>query len=147
MNKDEVLQAVAVQLENNVRELSESLEGYRESSDLDEGDTKDMEDFSQQSEQKEMQYRMQIQLDQAEGALARLREFSGEAIDEAKTGALVETDQNWFFLGISFPGVQIDGNEVLGLSTESPAFMAMHGKAKGDTFTVGNNTHKIRSIS
>ena len=147
MNKDEALQAIAAQLENNVRELSESLEGYRASSDLDENDTKDMEDFSQQSEQKEMQYRMQIQLDQAEGALARLREFSGESLDEAKTGALVETDQNWFYLGISFPGVQIDGKEVLGLSNESPAFIAMHGKKKGDSFSIGNTVYKIKGVN
>lgn len=146
MNKDEVLQTISGQLQANVDELRESLEGYRESADIDEGDTKDMEDFSQQSEQKEMQYRMQIQLDQAEAGLARLLEFSGTSLDEAIAGALVETDQNWFFLGVSFPAIPVNGKDILGLSTESPAYLAMLSLKAGDSFGVGNMDYKIKKI-
>lgn len=146
MNKNEMLQTIAEELENNIRELANALEDHKSASDLDEGDTRDMEDFSQKSEHKEMQFQLQIQLDTAQAGLNRLREFSSEHIEEAKSGAFVETDQHWFLLGLSFPAIRINGKEILGVSPESPAFNTIHGKMKGDKFELGNKSYKILSV-
>ena len=141
-----MLQKIAEALESNIMEINNALEDHKEASDMDEGDTRDMEDFSQQAEHKEMQYQMQIQLDNAQAGLNRLREFSNEKFSEAKAGALIETDKQWFLLGIAFPAIDVNGKELLGVSPESPAFQTIHGKQKGDTFTLGNNTYNILGV-
>lgn len=146
MNKTELLQKIAEALESNILEITNALEDHKAASDMDEGDTRDMEDFSQQAEHKEMQYQMQIQLDNAQAGLNRLRELSGERVEEAISGALIETDNQWFLLGISFPAINLNSKEILGVSPESPAFQTIHGKQKGDTFKLGNNTYSILSV-
>ena len=136
MDREAILQIVSDHLQNNIEELAKSLENYRAASDLDEGDTKDMEDFSQQSESIDMQRQLQIQLDVAQDTLAALNE----------SGELVETDKNWFLLGLSIPPVPVGNKELLGISPESPAYAVINGKAKGDSFKLGNNTYKILNI-
>jgi hypothetical protein len=136
MNREEILQIVANHLQNNIDELAKSLENYRAASDLDEGDTKDMEDFSQQSESIDIQRQLQIQLDMATDTLAALTE----------SGELVETNKNWFLMGLSIPAVPIGDKELLGISPESPAFAVINGKTKGDSFKLGTNTYKILSM-
>ncbi len=141
-----MLQIISRQLENNMKELSISLEDYKAASNIDEGDTIDPEDFSQQSEQKEMQYQMQIQLDNARAGLNRLQEFSGKQFSIAKSGALVETDKNWILLGISFPAIHVGEKELLGISPESPAYAVIKGKSIGESFKLGNNSFNIIGI-
>ena len=141
-----MLELISQQLENNIKELSISLEDYKTASDMDEGDTVDPEDFSQQSEKKEMQYSMQIQLDNARAGLSRLNEFSGKQFSVAKSGALIETEKNWIFLGLAFPGLKVGDKELLGVSPESPAYTVINGKSKGDSFKLGNNNFTILNI-
>ena len=65
MQKTEIIQLIRGRLEDNIRELTNSLETQRSASNIDEGDTKDPEDFSQQSESRDMEMALQIQLDSA----------------------------------------------------------------------------------
>jgi hypothetical protein len=147
MKKEEILEQVVQQMENNIAEIRISLQDYETASDIDEGDTSDPENFSQQSEQKELQYQMQIQLDSAQSSLIELKEFLGKEYSVAKAGALIETETHYFFLGVSFPVIHIGKKELLGISTESPAYVVINGKSKGDTFTLGKNKYTISAIS
>ena len=147
MEKEKILQLIALHLEGNVRELNKSLEDYKNASNLDEGDTIDPEDYSQQAEQKEMSYQMQIQLDNAQSGLSRLKDFSGKTFSVAKAGALIETDKNWILLGVSIPSLQVGNKELLGISPESPAFAVINGKAKGESFNLGKNSFTILEVN
>ncbi|MEP6792898.1 MAG: hypothetical protein ABJB16_01120 [Saprospiraceae bacterium] len=147
MKKEEILVQVIQQMENNIAEIRTSLQDYESASDIDEGDTSDPENFSQQSEQKQLQYQMQIQLDTAQSSLIELKEFLGKEYSVAKAGALLETETNYFFLGVSSPALHIGKKELLGISTESPAYNVINGKSKGDTFTLGKNNYTISGIS
>src|SRR4030095_6524237 len=146
MNKEEVLQAVTRHMESNIKDLNQSLADYEAASNLDESDTIDPEDFSQQSEGKEMQYQVKSQLDREQASLSQLKEFSGKKHTVAKSGALIETDKNWFLMGISFPSLKVDGKELLGISPESPAYNVLNGKSKGESFTLGKNNYSILNI-
>ncbi|MBK9982000.1 MAG: hypothetical protein IPP15_06160 [Saprospiraceae bacterium] len=147
MKKQEILKQVIHQMENNIAEIRTSLQDYEAASDIDEGDTSDPENFSQQSEQKEMQYQMQIQLDSAQSSLIELKDFLGKEYSVAKAGALIETETNYFFLGVSFPALHIGEKELLGISAESPAYGVINGKSKGGSFQLGKNKHSILGIS
>ena|SRR5688572_24682841 len=145
MTKGEILQRIREKLEGNVRELESSLESLRSASNMDESDTLDPEDYSQQSESRDREMAMQLQLDAAQAQLVRLEDFSGRKVSIAEPGALIETDRNWFFLGISM-SLNVDGKELYGVSPDTPAFNAMKGKAIGDVFKIGNHEHRILTI-
>ncbi|MEO6133456.1 MAG: hypothetical protein ABIQ02_16570 [Saprospiraceae bacterium] len=147
MQKEELLKLVAQHMESNIAEIHSSQDDYEAASSMDEGETNDPEDFSQKSEKKELQYQMQIQLDLARNHLEQLKEFSGKEYTTATSGALIETDKNYFLLGVSFPAIHVIQKELLGISTESPAFSVINGKGQGDTFTLGKNEFTILSIA
>lgn len=147
MEKSKILRSIRLTLENNVRELENSLEAQRSASDIDEGDTRDPEDFSQQSESRDKVMALQIQLDAARAQLGKLEDLSGKKITTAEAGALVETDRNWFYMGIPLTSMKIDSKELYGVSPDSPAFNEMKGKTTGETFSIGGNVHVIMSIS
>lgn len=146
MQKTEILQQIREKLEDNIRELTNSLETQRSASNIDEGDTKDPEDFSQQSESRDMEMALQIQLDSAQAQLNRLEEFSGRKSNGTESGALVETDKNWFYMGISFSPMKVGDKELYGVSPDSPAYNSIKGKSSGDRFTIGNNEHRILNV-
>lgn len=146
MNKSEILKLVKTQLENNVMELNNSLDTYRSGTDMDEGDTRDPEDFSQQTESRDMVLLMQQQLDNANSQLARLETYGKNQSTSVEPGAVVETDRNLFFIGLSIPSFQAGDKEIIGISPESPAYAVIKGKEEGDTFKLGNNEHTILRI-
>lgn len=146
MEKSDILRSIRLTLENNVRELENSLEAQRSASDIDEGDTRDPEDFSQQSESRDKVMALQIQLDAARAQLGKLEDLSGKKVNAAEAGALVETDKNWFYMGIPVSAMKVDSKELYGVSPDSPAFNAMKGKSEGETFVIANNEHTILNI-
>ena len=146
MDKPEILRKVRELLENNINELNRSLDAQQSASDMDEGDTLDPEDYSQQSESRDKVMALRIQLDAARAQLSRLDDFSGRKVNGSESGALIETDKNLFYMGISFSPMKIDGKELYGVSPDSPAFNAIKGKSPGDTVRIGNADHTIQNI-
>lgn len=147
MIKQSILQQIEQTLRNNINEITNALNDYEASANLDEGDTMDPEDYSQQSEARELKMQMQIQLDQARNQLTRLQGFSQKESTQAEPGALVTTDKNLFFVGLSLSSMGIDGKDLYCISTESPAYTAVRGKSAGDHFDIGKETHTILSVS
>ena len=146
MNKKDILLFIRQMLEDNIRELTNSLETYRTGTDLDEDDTMDPDDFSQQTESRDMLLLIQNQLNQAQGQINRLQGYADKECSVAEPGAVIETDKNLFFIGVSFPQGQYKGKELLGLSSESPAYATIKGKSNGDTFHIGSTKHTIENI-
>jgi hypothetical protein len=147
MDKNEILGLIRRQLERNVSELSSSLDNYRTGSDMDEDDTRDPEDFSQQTESRDMVHLIQQQVDNANALLSRLDSFGQKEFNAVEPGALIETNKNFFFIGLSFPSFQADGKEIIGISPESPAYLSIKGMEQGDKFKIGNNEHTIVKVS
>lgn len=130
-----------------INELRRSMESYKDYSDLDEGDTLDPEDFSQQTVAKEAQMRLQQQLNRAQKDLDILDRYAGESFDQVQAGALVETDSHWFLTGISLGGYESTKTDIHCISTGSPAFETLLGKKTGDHFRLGNKEYLIKAIS
>jgi hypothetical protein len=146
MNRKDILDKIQHSLEKNLAELNQAVNDYESASNIDEGDALDPEDFSQQSEFKEMQMRMQIQLDQVNAQLERLEELANKKVSAIEAGAIVETKQNLIFIGVSFPAITVDGKELLGITTETPIYASLKGKAKGDTIKLGKEELTIMAI-
>lgn len=146
MDKTKILQLIREHLENNINVLTESLDSQQSASDMDEGDTLDPEDYSQQSESRDKVMALQIQLDTARAQLSKLEDFSGRKVNGTESGALVETDKNWFYMGIALSSIKAGTKELYGISPDSPAYNAIKGKSIGDKFKIGNADHKIVGI-
>lgn len=146
MERKEILEKIEKALERNIAELNLALDDYEAASNLDEGDTMDPEDLSQQSDSREMKMRMQLQIDQAQAQLNRLRDLANKTNTTAEAGSIVKTKKNQIFIGVSFSTLHIDGKDIIGITQESPAYAAIRGKGKGDTFKLGKDEYTIEAI-
>jgi len=146
MNRKDILDKIQHNLERNLAELTQALNDYESASNIDEADTLDPEDLSQQTEFKEMQMRMKIHLEQVNAQLSRLQELSNKNVSTVEAGAIVETNHNFLFIGVSCPSIPMDGKEILGISTETPIYASIKGKMKGDSFKMGKEEYSINNI-
>lgn len=127
--------------------LEQTVERYKIASDLDEESTHDPEDFSQQTQAKDMQLRYEKMLKEANQSLAFLETELKEMHEKIEKGTLIETDKNFLFVGISVPVFTFEDKEVVAFSDHAPVFQNIKGKNRGDTVTVGSNTLQIIDFS
>jgi hypothetical protein len=146
MNRKDILDKIQQNLENNLAQLTQALDDYESASNIDESDTLDPEDLSQQTEFKEMHMRMKFHLEQVKAQLTRLNELTNKKVGTVEAGAIVETNQNLLFIGVSCPAIPMDGKDILGISTETPIYATLRGKTKGDTFKMGKEEYVITAI-
>ena len=146
MERKEILEKIEQVLERNIAELNRALDDYDAASNLDEGDTMDPEDLSQQSEGREMKMRMQLQIDQAQAQLNRLHDLANKSTSTAEAGAIIKTTKNQIFIGVSFSTIHSDGKDIIGITQESPAYAELRGKGRGDTFKLGKEEYTIEAI-
>lgn len=87
------------------------------------------------------------QTDAAEYQLQLLNRLDADTLhNQATIGSVVLTDSQHFFVSTSLPKFEVDGQEYLGVSTESPVYHAMKDKKKGDTFTLNGITYRIEDV-
>jgi hypothetical protein len=147
MTKEKIFEKILAQEELYIEKLEQSLQQYKSASNLEDEGTMDRHDMSQANEAKDMQLRLRVQLDKANGDLTEFKKVGSKSYDSVEAGALVTTEKSYFFVGVSLHTITIDGKEVYGVSAESPAFKTMYGKEKNDEFTLGDTTYKIQDIS
>lgn len=129
-----------------IASLQQSVNQYKTASDMDEESTHDPEDFSHQTEAKDMQLRFEKMLAEAEENLNFLKTEENANHETVEKGCVIETDQSYLFVGISVPVFKIDGKDVISFSEEAPVFSEVSGKSVGDSFKIGNDDHVIKSI-
>ena len=127
--------------------MKERISVVKVAADLDEDETIDLDEFSQQNESNEMNELLLIQLEKAEKDKLRLNSINFREKSEIELGAVVKTDQFSFVVGIATFPFNIEGNQFVGISLEAPIYSMMKGKVTGETFSFANNLYKIVSIS
>jgi hypothetical protein len=147
MKRADIIAVIIEEQKAVVDSLKQTVNRYKIASDLDEESTHDPEDFSHQTQAKDMQLRYEKTLKEAELSLAFLENELKEKHDKIEKGALVETDKNYLFVGISVPSFQFENKEVIAFSDQAPVFQNIKGKSKGDTVEVGANSLTIINFS
>lgn len=146
MEKKQKLNLLISQQQKATDELRRSMEQYRDSADLDEDDIIDPEDLAQQAVAKESQLRLQQQLNRARADLDLLEDYASRKCRRVEEGALVQTDSQWFLVGLSLGGYDTGPVDIRCISIDSPAFKLMHGKAVNDSFILGETSYRIMAI-
>lgn len=145
--KQKIIQLIEDQLKQSLESFEASDDVYKSSTDLDEESTRDMDDFSQQSTDQDMQMRMQTQAKKVAENITRLETYGQSKQESVKPGALVETKNIWFFIGIALPAnMKIEKKRIVGISEDAPIYASIEGKKKGATITIGNQKLKIQNI-
>ena len=147
MKRDLILEKLIAEQRKVIESLQQSVNQYKSASDMDEESTHDPEDFSHQSEAKDMQLRYEKLLGDANQNLVFLENEKEMLHGEIENGSVVETDKNFLFVGISVPVFKIGDKEVISFSEEAPIFAKLKGKKIGDTVEIGDNKLIIQSFN
>jgi hypothetical protein len=143
MDRIEIINRIIEEQQKVLESLKATVERYKTASDLDEESTHDPEDFSQQTQAKDMQLRYEKMLSDAEFNLHFLEKEKKEKHDKIEKGALVETDHHFLFVGISVHPFHVGDKEVLSFSEKAPVFGNIKSHQIGDSVIIGEQTMKI----
>ncbi len=143
MKRKDIINIIIDEQNVVIKSLQQSVDRYKTASDLDEESTHDPEDFSHQTQAKDMQLRYEKMLNEAEQNLYFLEGEHKITHDKIERGVLIETDKNYLFVGISVPSFVLEDKEVMSFSEHAPVFQNIKGKNKGDTVEVGSKSLKI----
>ncbi|MEO6231636.1 MAG: hypothetical protein ABJB11_11355 [Ferruginibacter sp.] len=61
-------------------------------------------------------------------------------------GAVVVTNLRTFFIGVSSEKIDIDGDEVFGISTKAPIYAVMQGLEKGGSFEYNDTAYTLKNV-
>ena len=146
MKRTVILEQIIAEQNKIISNLEETVGNYRKASDMDEESTHDPEDFSQQSQAKDMQLRFEKMLGEADENLSFLMNEKQSRHDLIEKGSVIETDKNFLFVGISVPVFEVNGKEVISFSDNAPIYEGFKGKKIGDRVKIGENLYTIQSI-
>ena len=66
--------------------------------------------------------------------------------NKVEPGAVVVTNKRTFFIAVSVEKIEIDGQEIFGISTKAPIYSAMADLKKGDEFKFNGISYKIQDV-
>lgn len=78
--------------------------------------------------------------------LKRIGSFKDTVHEHVGPGSVVRTDKYTFFVSASIERFEVDGEVILGLSTDSPLYEAMKGKRGRESFSYKQDTYVIMEI-
>ncbi len=146
MKREVILNQIIEEQHKVIDNLKMSVDRYKSASDMDEESTHDREDFSHQSEAKDMQLRFEKMLSNALQSLTFLENEKEMEHTEIENGTVVETDKNYLFVGVAVPVFEINEKEVISFSEAAPIFGKIKGKTVGETVKIGENVFEILGV-
>ena len=146
IDKNALKKVMISNYENIIAELKEELATKKGSSDLDENDTLDPEDYSTQTVSNVRVDLLKEQVAKTKKDLERIQQIDFSLKEEATVGALVTTDMFNFFLGVATVPFLYEHKQIVGVSVSAPIFVNIKGKKVGDTFTFSGHLYTIHSI-
>ncbi len=146
MNRKDIINKIIEEQKKVIESLESSVERYKTASDIDEESTHDPEDFSRQTEAKDMQLRYEKMLRNAENEMNFLEKEIDLSHETIENGSIIETEKNFYFVGISVPMISANKKQIISFSEDAPIFQNMKGKKAGDEVKIGDNKEVISSI-
>ncbi|MCC9167482.1 GreA/GreB family elongation factor [Pontibacter harenae] len=87
------------------------------------------------------------QLDELISTMGLLRRVNATKVNtEVSLGAVVFTELQNYFIGVSLGKIEIEGDEFFAISGMSPIYKAMAGKSAGDSFVFRDKEYKILQV-
>jgi hypothetical protein len=132
--------------ETIINDLKEELKVKETLANIDEDNTLDPEDYSNQTVSKEMKMLLQKQLDKSQFDFEKVKNMDFSEKSEAVVGALVTTDMFNFILGVATTPFLFGNMQIVGVSTEAPIFSSLLGRKEGDSFQFTGHQYNINYV-
>ena len=95
----------------------------------------------------EVLIRLENELDFLKNELATLEELDAQTtFSKVQPGAIVVTNQRTFFISVSIEELEVNGQQVFGLSVNAPIYEVLMGKKKGDSFEFNGLSYEILDV-
>ncbi len=147
MNKINIINSLIDEQKKIILTIEDSILRYKNASDLDENDSSDPEDFSHQDEAKDMQMRYEQMFIQTKNNLEFLAQCKNKICTSIETGALIETENLYLFIGISLPQFELNNKKVISITEQAPIFNLIKEKSLGKKIVIGTTENTILAIS
>ena len=141
MKRVNVLKLVIQKQKEVIENIEQSVLIYKADADLDEEDTMDPDDFSHQSESKDMQLRFEQHLKEENQKLKVLQ----SELEEENSLQFIESENYIILLGLSIPLFKYN-KSIIGISEDAPIYSSLRKLTKGDELKLGNTTEKVEDI-
>lgn len=145
--KKRLLQESIQLLNTQINAAKEAMDDAQNSANEHDGAMEDkFESFRENCQiQRDMYAR---QLDELISTMALLRRINATKVNnDVSLGAVVHTELQNYFIGVSLGELKVDGESYFAISGMSPIFKAMAGKTAGETFTFRDRAYKILQVS
>jgi hypothetical protein len=146
VDKLELKKTMLTMYETIIHDLKEELKTKESLANIDEDNTLDPEDYSNQTVSNEMKKLLQKQLEKAKLDFEKVKNMDFSEKSEAVVGALVTTDMFNFILGVATTPFLFGNLQVVGVSTEAPIFNSLLGSKAGDSFQFSGNQYNINKV-
>jgi hypothetical protein len=144
--KKRLLQECSKVLNVQIKAAKDAMDEAQESANEHQGAIEDkFESFREACQiQRDMYAR---QLDELISTLGLLRRINATKVNsEVSPGAVVQTDLQNYFIGVSLGEIRIEDESFFAISAVSPLYKAMAGKTSGETFTFRDKEYKIQQV-
>ena len=146
VDKFQLQKSMLSMYETIIHDLKAELNLKESLANIDEDNTLDPEDYSNQTVSKEMKMLLQKQLDKALYDFEKVKKMDFSEKSEAVVGALVTTDMFNFILGVATTPFLFGNMQIVGVSTEAPIFSSLLGRKVGDSFQFSGNQYNINQV-
>jgi len=146
VDKLQLQKTMLTMYETIIHDLKEELRVKESLANIDEDNTLDPEDFSNQTVSNEMKVLLQKQLEKSKLDYEKVKNMDFSDKSEAVVGALVTTDMFNFILGVATTPFLFGNMQVVGVSTEAPIFSSLLGCKAGDSFQFSGNQYNINKV-
>lgn len=141
-----MLQECTKILSAQVKAAKDAMNEAQESANEHQGAMEDkFESFRENCQiQRDMYARQLDDLITTQGLLRRIN--ATKVNNEVSLGAVVYTELQNYFIGVSLGEIKLNGESYFAISGLSPLFKAMAGKTTGEEFTFRDKTYKILQV-
>lgn len=146
--KQKTLENIRSQIGQAIEDLDEQIKRIQESEMDKDEDQFDMDEEARDEAAHEILDRLTEQrnfLLEQQALLDRM-EVKEPLHEEVAPGSVVVTNHGTFFVSVATDDVQVNGEEVRGLSREAPIYEAMKDRKKGETFTFRDVEYEVKEV-
>lgn len=145
MDKTELIKLINQKLSEKIQNFEKLIAETRASNNDTKSSMGDKYETGREMLQQEIN-NLQVQLNEVLKQQDFLKTIILKTSDKAEKGAIVKTERGLFFISVSLGEITFENQKVICISPESPLAKAMHGKLKGEIFSLNQMNQQILEL-
>ncbi len=140
------MDAILKALEKDTTGIMQEIDTQESNADIDTEATADLDALSQRDQATDIYNLLRQSKETAENTVAIVKKYQNISRNDIGPGALIETTEHFFLVGVVLPPLDINDKKVIGIPLDAPAYANLEGKKKGDEIHLGEADYLILSV-